>query len=66
MLTDDELDILEDTIGDIYPDGLDETELNDLLRFEGDTIADWLGYNDYEDMLQQKAKKEEEEEEGEE
>lgn len=32
----------------MYPDGMSETELNDLLWFEDDTIAEWLGFEDWE------------------
>ena len=28
---------------DLYPDGMDETELNDLLWFEPETVYEWLG-----------------------
>ena len=33
---------------DIFPDGCTDTELNDLLWFERDTIAEWLGFSDWE------------------
>lgn len=36
------LDYLEQVLEDIYPDGMSETELNDLLWFEEDTVRDWL------------------------
>lgn len=34
---------LEAILEDAYPDGMDETELNDLLWFEPETIFEWLG-----------------------
>jgi uncharacterized protein YwgA len=37
------LGMLESILEDIYPDGMNETELNDLLWFEEDTVYDWLG-----------------------
>ena len=46
---------LEAILEDVYPDGMDETELNDLLWFEPETVFEWLGIGDKED---------EEEEEG--
>ncbi len=46
---------LEAILEDAYPDGMDETELNDLLWFEPETVFEWLGIGDKED---------EEEEEG--
>ena len=35
---------------DIFPDGCTDTELNDLLWFERDNIAEWLGFSDWEDL----------------
>lgn len=35
--------LLEQILYDIYPDGMTETELNDLLWFESETIYEWLG-----------------------
>ncbi len=40
---------LEAILEDAYPDGMDETELNDLLWFEPETIFEWLGIDDEED-----------------
>lgn len=40
---------LEAILEDEYPDGIDETELNDLLWFEDKTIYEWLGIGDDED-----------------
>ena len=34
---------LETILEDIYPDGLDETALNDLLWFDSDAVFEWLG-----------------------
>lgn len=34
---------LEAILEDTYPDGMTETELNDLLWFEPDTVFEWLG-----------------------
>ena len=34
---------LEVILEELYPDGMDETELNDLLWFDGDTVFEWLG-----------------------
>lgn len=30
-------------IEELYPDGLTDTELNDLLWFDSDTVFEWLG-----------------------
>ena len=37
------LDELDDILDEVYPDGIDETELNDLLWFEPETVYEWLG-----------------------
>ena len=52
-----ELDLIETILEDLYPEGMSETEINDLFWFEEDTIADWLGYANFEELL----KREEEE-----
>ena len=35
--------LLEQILDDIYPEGMTETELNDLLWFEPETVYEWLG-----------------------
>lgn len=42
-------DQLEAILEDVYPDGIDETELNDLLWFDAETVYEWLGIGDEED-----------------
>lgn len=37
------LEQLESTLEDLYPDGIGETELNDLLWFDEDSVFEWLG-----------------------
>lgn len=34
---------LEAILEDAYPDGMTETELNDLLWFDSETVYEWLG-----------------------
>lgn len=51
-LTDDELNLLESTLEETAPEnGYSETEINDILWFERDWIAQILGYEDWEDLL---------------
>ena len=50
-LTEDELNTIEGILEEIYPDGMDETVLNDLFWFERDLIAEWLGYEDFEALM---------------
>lgn len=41
-LTYEQLDQLEDILIDIYPNGLDETDLNDLMWFDFELVCEWL------------------------
>ncbi len=41
------LEILEDAY---HNDLLTLTQLNDFFWFEGDTIAEWLGYDNFEEL----------------
>lgn len=62
-LTNDEMDTIESMIEELYPDGMTETELNDLFWFDEDTIAEWLGYEDFEAIMNRDNEEEDEEEE---
>ena len=42
-LTDEQLDMVESILEDAFPDGLDETQINDIFWFDFDTICEWLG-----------------------
>ena len=50
VLTSDQLDTIECMLEDLYPDGIEETDLNDFLWFEKDTIAEWLGFGDWDEL----------------
>lgn len=50
-LTHDELETIESILEDSNPDGMSETEINDFFWFENDTIAEWLGYSDFEEIM---------------
>ena len=52
-LTIEQFDTIENILEDCYPDGLDETTINDLFWFEEDTIAEWLGFDSFEDLIEQ-------------
>lgn len=54
-LTSDELDTIEDLLEDAYPDGMTETQLNDLFWFDIDVIAEWLGYDDFESLINERS-----------
>ena len=54
-------DQLEAILEDLYPDGIDETDLNDLLWFDADTVYEWLGIDDEEEEDEEDEDDEEEE-----
>lgn len=51
-LTDDEIDTILTILEDCYPDGMTDTQLNDFFWFEDDTIAEWLGYNSFDEIME--------------
>ena len=65
-LTDDELDTIEENLNEAYPDGMSDTELNDFFCFEDDTIAEWLGYDDFDALMKREDDEDEDEDESEE
>ncbi len=42
-LTLGQLNEVENMLEDIYPEGMNETALNDFFWFEFDTVREWLG-----------------------
>ena len=50
-LTTEEVEQIFSMLEDIYPEGMEETEVNDFFWFEDDTIAEWLGYDSFEDIM---------------
>ena len=53
-LTSEEFDTIEELLEELYPDGMEEIEVNDFFWFEGDTIAQALGYEDEDDLMNSK------------
>lgn len=50
-LTCDEIETIFTQLEEIYPDGMTDTELNDFFWFEDDTIAEWLGYENFDEIM---------------
>ena len=50
-LTEDEVNQIETILEDCFPDGMSDTEINDFFWFEDDTIAEWLGYSSFDDIM---------------
>ena len=55
-LTYSELEQITEILEELYPNGIDETTINDLFWFEEDTIAEWLGYNSFEEIYNREEK----------
>lgn len=51
-LTSEEFDTIEELLEELYPDGMEKTQVNDFFWFDGDTIAQALGYEDEDDLLE--------------
>ena len=49
-LTDEQIEKIFDYLDDTG-EGMSLTELNDFFWFERDTIADWLGYSNYDQLM---------------
>ena len=50
-LTDSELEQIQQILEHIYPEGLSEGKLNDIFWFERDLIAEWLGYKNFDEIM---------------
>lgn len=50
VLTDKDFDSIEAQLEDLYPDGMSEPDINDFFWFEEDTIAQMLGFSDWEEL----------------
>lgn len=50
-LTEEELDTIEAILEEMYPDGVGETQINDIFWFEDDWIAEMLGYDNFEAIM---------------
>lgn len=49
-LTYDEIETIFSQLEAIYPEGMTDTELNDFFCFKCNTIAQMLGYNNFEEI----------------
>ena len=47
-LTAQELTMIERNLEDLYPAGIDETELNDIFWFDREMICEWIGISEEE------------------
>lgn len=56
LLTVPELEQIEQCLSEIYPNGLSATQLNDIFWFEDDFIAKAIGFNDFEELWEDRRK----------
>lgn len=45
-LTFSQLNEVESILEDLYPNGIDETQLNDIFWFDFETVKEWLNITD--------------------
>ena len=55
LLKVEELDQFENVIELGYPDGISETELNDIFAYDSDVIAEYVGYKDFAALVEDRA-----------
>ena len=48
-LTLEQLDEVESILEDMYPEGVEETTINDIFWFDFDEVCEWLGISEDED-----------------
>ena len=58
-LTDADLRQISSILEDSYPEGITETEVNDIFWFEDDWIAEMLGYENFEELMEARESDEE-------
>lgn len=56
-LTSDELEEIEAIFEEMYPDGIDQTQVNDIFWFDDDWIAEMLGYSCFEEIMEERKDK---------
>lgn len=60
IINEGKCDELESMLEDLYPDGMTDTELNDLLWFDSDAVFGWLGIRTYNQIKEELEEKKEE------
>ena len=54
LLTLEEFEQIEFVLDDIYPEGIEDTQINDIFWFDFDFIAQTLGYDDEDDFYKER------------
>lgn len=61
-LTDEELDTIEAMLEECN-ESMSETDVNDFFWFDENTVAEWLGYSDFEEIMKRDNDEDEDEQE---
>lgn len=56
-LTSRELDTIESILEECYPDGMNETTINNFFWFKKDTIAKWLSHSSFDELTENREEK---------
>ena len=51
-LTEEELNRIEQILGQLYPEGLNEDEINSIFWLEESLIAEWLGFDSFAQIME--------------
>ena len=54
-LTFKDFEIIEPLIEEMFDGEIEDVELNDFFWFERDTIAQWLGYENYDELMEDRS-----------
>ena len=57
LLEDEEIVTILGILEEANPKGMDETAFNDFWWFDTETIAEWLGYEDFEALFTERARR---------
>ncbi len=53
-LTKADFEIIEENLNGLYPDGISEENLNDFIWFEDQTVSEWLGFQNFDEMIEER------------
>jgi hypothetical protein len=51
LLTSSDLDSIEEVLAELYPDGINDSHLNDLFWFDFETVLSWVGLRLEDDQI---------------
>ena len=53
-LTEADLERIEESLNGLFPDGISEESLNDMFLFNEDFLAEILGFQNFEEMIEKR------------